>query len=235
MIKTRIQKAIELEAKAKAIRRQEQAFWDDVELRADEVKERLKALDKFDAICKIYNACTEDEKDTLYKYLLNDRQIDLYQKSLEGNADRNETSSGMYANLPGNESIRFRFCPYCGSDLGNAIDQIKGVAPENTRHEEKANPRKHDGVIITGDVEKNDIDDKEANDHAADNKDPDIPEKEPEASPETPRKNPATNADVVETGPEQRPEDKQADDDDVDAMLAALLYGDGSSNEEKEE
>lgn len=87
----REREAADLEAKAKAIRRAEKAFWSEVEERLDEVKERFGMSDKFDEICRTYNAWTEDEKETLYKHLVSDTQVNYYQRTHKS-AEDHQTS-----------------------------------------------------------------------------------------------------------------------------------------------
>ena len=76
----REREAADLEAKAKAIRRQEKAFWDEVKERLDEVKERFGMSDKFDEICQTYNATSDEEKNSLYKHLVSDTQVNYYRR-----------------------------------------------------------------------------------------------------------------------------------------------------------
>ncbi len=81
--------ASELEAKAKAIRRQEKAFWDEVTQRLDEVKDRFGMSDKYDDICLTYGAYTEAEREALYRHLTSARQVEYYARIApkpEGNA-----------------------------------------------------------------------------------------------------------------------------------------------------
>lgn len=77
----REREAADLEAKAKAIRRQEKAFWDEVKERLDEVKERFGMSDKFNEICRTYDARTDSEKEALYKHLVSDRQVSYYRNT----------------------------------------------------------------------------------------------------------------------------------------------------------
>ena len=77
----REREAADLEAKAKAIRRQEKAFWAEVEERLDEVKERFGMSDKFDEICRTYNATSDEEKNSLYRHLVSDRQVSYYRNT----------------------------------------------------------------------------------------------------------------------------------------------------------
>lgn len=84
----REREAADLEAKAKAIRRQEKAFWSEVEERLDEVKERFGMSDKFEEICQTYNATSDEEKNSLYKHLVSDTQVNYYRRNIhkpEGN------------------------------------------------------------------------------------------------------------------------------------------------------
>ena len=74
--------ASELEAKAKAIRRAEKAFWVEVEERLDEVKRRFDVSDKFEDICRTYDAYTDDEKEALYKHLVSDTQVNYYKRNI---------------------------------------------------------------------------------------------------------------------------------------------------------
>ncbi len=83
MDKTRTKREIEaskLEAEAKAMRRAEKAFWSEVEERMDEIREHFDMSDKFDEICRTYGAYTDTEKETLYRHLISDRQVDYYRR-----------------------------------------------------------------------------------------------------------------------------------------------------------
>ena len=72
--------ASDLEAKAKAIRRQEKAFWDEVTERLEEIKERFGLSDTFDAICRTYSAYLTDEKEALYRHIISEKQVDYYKR-----------------------------------------------------------------------------------------------------------------------------------------------------------
>ena len=76
--KTRREEAAELEAKAKAIRRAERAFWEEVEGRAEEVKIKLGLSDIFDLICQAYDANTQVDRDKLLKHIISASQVDYY-------------------------------------------------------------------------------------------------------------------------------------------------------------
>ncbi len=71
--------AADLEAKAKAIRRAEKAFWNEVEERLDEVKDRFGLSDKFNDICRTYDARTGREISDLYNYITSSEQVKAYQ------------------------------------------------------------------------------------------------------------------------------------------------------------
>ena len=83
MSETRTKRELEaakLEAEAKAIRRAEKAFWSEVEERLPEVKKRFCMSDKFDEICQTYNATSDEEKNSLYRHLVSDTQVNYYRR-----------------------------------------------------------------------------------------------------------------------------------------------------------
>ena len=90
----REREAADLEAKAKAIRRQEKAFWAEVEERLDEVKKRFDMSDKFDEICQTYDARTDSDKEALYKHLVSDRQVNYYRSTHKPEEDHQTGFAG---------------------------------------------------------------------------------------------------------------------------------------------
>lgn len=80
------------EAKAKAIRRAERAFWAEVEERLEEVKEKFpdkltsdnspKKPDIFETICQTYGVTTGEEKEALYKHLISVTQVNYYKRNI---------------------------------------------------------------------------------------------------------------------------------------------------------
>lgn len=83
---TRTQEAAKLEAQAKQLRRAEQAFWDEVAKRTEEVKARLGESDKFDEICRTYGVESEADREALLKHIMSERQVENYKRLGHGPA-----------------------------------------------------------------------------------------------------------------------------------------------------
>lgn len=74
---SKLDKARELEAEAKALRRAEKEFWSDIDERKDEVIKHL-GVGQFDELCLLYGAYTAHDKQRLLEYLKEEEQIDQY-------------------------------------------------------------------------------------------------------------------------------------------------------------
>lgn len=74
----RERQAADYEAEAKRLRREEKAFWSEIDERKNEVLSHLNMSDKFSQICLTYGAYTDDEKEKLYMYLISERQVQFY-------------------------------------------------------------------------------------------------------------------------------------------------------------
>lgn len=77
----RADEAAELEAKAKALRRAEKAFWDEVYERLPEIQNRFNMSDKFEEICRTYGADTDKSKADLLKHIVSDQQVNYYRRN----------------------------------------------------------------------------------------------------------------------------------------------------------
>lgn len=83
----RERQAADHEAEAKRLRREEKAFWIEVEERKTEVLSRLNMSDRYEDICRTYGAYTDADKDRLYMHIISDSQVQYYARHADDSSE----------------------------------------------------------------------------------------------------------------------------------------------------